>query len=263
VVALAWLDMVKSGVRFVGRCWQSVGTAMPLYESDSIILKTYPLAEADRIIVFFSRDYGKLRGVANGVKRTTSRFGASLEPLARSKVTFFQKENLELVRIRSSELISSPMKLFEDYDRAILAAHVADLVDRFLPDHEVHDAVFRLFSLARTKLVGGCPLDVVKCYFEVWMLRLAGVLPDMFTCSLCRRKLQRDESRRLLPGLTTLACDGCGAGKGTEVPTGTIAAFGWIMTTALDLDTSCCPETDSLNHIQQLNKVWMDRYFER
>ena len=128
---------------------------MPLHESDSIILKTYPLAEADRIVVFFSREYGKVRGVANGARRMKSRFGASLEPLAQSRLTFFRKENRDLVRIRSSELIDSPMKLFEDYDRAILASHVADLVDRFLPDHEVQDAVFRLFSLARRALVTG------------------------------------------------------------------------------------------------------------
>ena len=235
---------------------------MPLYESDSIILKTYPLAEADRIIVFFSRDHGKLRGVANGVKRTKSRFGASLEPLARSKVTFFQKETIELVRIRSSELVSSPMKLFEDYDRAILAAHVADLVDRFLPDHEVHDEVFRLFSLVRKNLEAGCPLEVVRCYFEVWMLRLAGVLPDMFTCSQCRRKLQNDESRVLLPGLKTLACEECASGRGTEVPPETTAALAWIMTTALDPNQSF-PGANGLEHVQQLCKFWIDSYFER
>ncbi len=150
---------------------------MPLHESDSIILKTYPLAEADRIVVFFSRDYGKIRGVANGVRRMKSRFGASLEPLALSRVTFFQKETIELVRIRSCELIDSPMKLFEDYDRAMMASHVADLVDRFLPEHEVQDAVFRLFGLVRQSLKVDCPLDLTRCYFEVWMLRLAGVSP--------------------------------------------------------------------------------------
>ena len=235
---------------------------MPLFESDSIILKTYPLAEADRIVVFFSRDYGKIRGVANGVRRLKSRFGASLEPLARSKVTFFQKETVELVRIRSSELIDSPMKLFEDYDRALLASHVADLVDRFLPDHEVQDAVFRLFGLARESLVAGCPLDLARSYFEVWMLKLAGVFPDVFRCSTCGKELGIEDARVFLSGLNQVACNGCGHGQGTEVPPETVAAFYWIMTRSLSTEDEP-PGVEGLQHVQQLNKIWIDRYFER
>ncbi len=235
---------------------------MPLFESDSIILKTYPLAEADRIVVFFSRDYGKIRGVANGVRRLKSRFGASLEPLARSKVTFFQKETVELVRIRSSELIDSPMKLFEDYDRALLASHVADLVDRFLPDHEVQDAVFRLFGLARESLVTGCPLDLARSYFEVWMLKLAGVFPDVFRCSKCGKELAMEDARVFLPGLNRLACNDCGHGQGTEVPPETVEAFYWIMTRSLSAEEKP-PRVEGLQHVQQLNKIWIERYFER
>src|SRR5213595_2654069 len=104
---------------------------MPLQESDAIILKTYPLGEADRIVAFFSREHGKVRGVANGARRMKNRFGASLEPLAHSHVMFFHKENRDLVRIQSADLLDSPMKLFQDYDRAVCAAHIIDLVDRF------------------------------------------------------------------------------------------------------------------------------------
>ncbi len=235
---------------------------MPLHESDSIILKTYPLAEADRIVVFFSRDYGKIRGVANGVRRMKSRFGASLEPLALSRVTFFQKETIELVRIRSCELIDSPMKLFEDYDRAMMASHVADLVDRFLPEHEVQDAVFRLFGLVRQSLKVDCPLDLTRCYFEVWMLRLAGVFPNFFRCSICAIQLGPDVSRVFLPGLTSLACHRCGHDRGTEVPSDTVDALYWIMTKSLNTEESR-PSVVGLQHMQQLNKIWIEHYFER
>lgn len=238
---------------------------MPLHESDSIILKTYPLAEADRIVVFFSRDFGKLRGVANGVRKPGSRFGASLEPLARSRVQFFQKETVDLVRIRATHLIDSPMKLFEDYDRAMLASHVADLVDRFLPDHEAQDAVFRLFSLVRECLTTGCPEDLARGYFEVWMLRLAGILPDLFTCSRCRRRLDRSEPRFLLSGLTKIACGRCGGSEGTEVPEETIGILEWMLRNPLDRSTPDLAEAGrpGLEHLRQLNKLWIERYFER
>jgi DNA repair protein RecO (recombination protein O) len=237
---------------------------MPLHESDSIILKTYPLAEADRIVVFFSRDFGKLRGVANGVRKPGSRFGASLEPLARSRVQFFRREAADLVRIRATDLIDSPMRFFEDYERAVLAVHVADLVDRFLPEQEVQDPVFRLFGLVRDRLGAGCPQEMARCYFEVWMLRLAGVLPDLFVCSRCRRRLGPAEARVLLTGLTRISCLACAGGDGIEVPTETVEVLDWILRTPLDRTVPAFSGgTSGLDHMQQLNKLWIDRYFER
>lgn len=239
---------------------------MPLHESESIILKTYPLKESDRIVVFFSRDHGKLRGVANGVGKLKSRFGASLEPMAVSRVTFFQKENRELVRIQSTELIDSPMKVLVDYDRAMVAAHFADLVDRFMPDHDVEDAVFRLFSLARRSLAGTLPIDMVRCYFEVWMLRLAGVLPDVFVCAGCHRRLGAEEARVLEPGLTRVACDACARSVHSDpepMPTETVDALTWIMKTRLDDAGREAIRLAGLQHILQLNKLWIERFFEQ
>src|SRR5437764_14173373 len=108
---------------------------MPLLQSDSIILRTYPLGEADRIVAFFTRDHGKIRGVANGARKMKNRFGASLEPLAPSRIQFCEKENRALARIQSAEILDSPMKLFEDYDRAVCAGRLIARVDRFLPEH--------------------------------------------------------------------------------------------------------------------------------
>src|SRR5215831_508331 len=184
-------------------------SVMSLHQSDSIILKTYPLGEADRIVAFFSRDYGKLRGVANGARKMKNRFGASLEPLAHSRIQFFEKENRDLVRIQSADLLDSPMKLFQDYDRAVCAGHVIELVDRFLPEHEPQDAVFRLVRMTIRALEQGCPLEFAACYFEVWMLRLSGVLPDLFLCSVCTRSLEVNEQRFLAPGLQAVICGTC------------------------------------------------------
>src|SRR5690349_704630 len=133
-------------------------SSMALHQSDSIILKTYPLGEADRIVAFFSRDFGKLRGVANGARKMKNRFGASLEPLAHSRLQFFEKENRDLVRIQSADLLDSPMKLFQDYDRAVCAGHLVELVDRFLPEREPQDAVFRLVRMTVRALERDCPI---------------------------------------------------------------------------------------------------------
>src|SRR5215510_9249595 len=207
---------------------------MPLHQSDSIILKTYPLGEADRIVAFFSRDRGKMRGVANGARRMKNRFGASLEPLAHSRIQFFEKENRELVRIQSADLLDSPMKLFEDYDRAVCAAHLVELLDRFLPEHEPHDAVFRLVRMTVRALEQGCSIEFASCYFEVWMLRLAGVFPDLFFCSMCSRLLEIEDERFLAPGLQAVICGDCDHRSMTGILTEVVDLVHRILKSPLD-----------------------------
>jgi DNA repair protein RecO (recombination protein O) len=239
---------------------------MPVLASDAIILKTYPLGESDRIVAFFSREHGKVRGVANGARRMTNRFGASLEPLAHSRIVFAEKENRDLVRIQSADLLDSPMGLFTDYDRAVLAGHVIDLMDRFMPERQPHDAVFRLARMTAEALEGGRALDFVSCYFEVWMLRLAGGFPDLFTCSACAARLGPEGERFLAAGLETTICGACDHGAGVAVHPEASAALDWILRNRLDADSAPGAESGfarGTRNLQELNRYWIRHYFER
>src|SRR3954454_24446134 len=80
---------------------------MPLVETDSLVLKSYNLAEADRIVVLLTHDHGIVRGVAKGAKRLKSRFGSSLEPFTEVRASYFQKDNVELVSLQSADLVRS------------------------------------------------------------------------------------------------------------------------------------------------------------
>ena len=235
---------------------------MPLQESDAIILKTYPLGEADRIVAFFSREHGKVRGVANGARKMKNRFGASLEPLTHSRVQFFEKENRDLVRIQSAEILDSSMALFTDYDRAVFAGQVVDLTDRFLPEHQPHDAVFRLVRMMLQAVKDDCPLDLASCYFEVWMLRLAGVFPDLFRCAACSRPLDTAEERHLARGLQSVLCAGCDHGGGVAVLAEVAEVLHWILKNRLE---GARPEgyERGAKNLRELNQYWIRNYFER
>jgi DNA repair protein RecO (recombination protein O) len=239
---------------------------MPFHQSDSIILKTYPLGEADRIVAFFSRDRGKMRGVANGARKMKNRFGASLEPLAHSRIQFFEKENRDLVRIQSADLLDSPMKLFEDYDRAVCAGRLVELVDRFLPEHEPQDAVFRLVRMTVRALEQGCPLDLAACYFEVWMLRLSGVFPDLFVCSGCGRRLDLGDERFLAPGLQAVICGNCDHQRATGILGEVVEIVHWILKNQLlpSPDASHRPlpagEAKAIQNLNELNQYWIRHY---
>jgi DNA repair protein RecO (recombination protein O) len=235
---------------------------MPLHQSDSIILKTYPLGEADRIVAFFSRDRGKMRGVANGARKMKNRFGASLEPLAHSRIQFFEKENRDLVRIQSADLLDSSMKLFEDYDRAVCAARIVELVDRFLPEHEPQDAVFRLVRMTVQALEQGCRLDFAACYFEVWMLRLSGVFPDLFVCSMCARRLELADERFLAPGLQAVICSDCDHRSAAGILGEVVELVYWIMKNTLGPSPNALPggEAKAIQNLNELNQYWIRHY---
>jgi DNA repair protein RecO (recombination protein O) len=234
---------------------------MSLHQSDSIILKTYPLGEADRIVAFFSRDYGKLRGVANGARKMKNRFGASLEPLAHSRIQFFEKENRDLVRIQSADLLDSPMKLFADYDRAVCAGRLIELIDRFLPEHEPQDAVFRLARMTVRALEQGCPIEFAACYFEVWMLRLAGVFPDLFVCSSCSKQLQLEDARFLAPGLQAVICGECDHRSATGILIEVVELVHRILKSPLDTDGGGYDR--AVSNLHELNQYWIRHYSER
>ena len=84
---------------------------MPLYTADALVLRTYKLGEADRIVVFLTRDRGKKRGVAKGARRPRSRFTGALEPLTEVSVAYFEKERRELVGLNYAETRRSPLAL--------------------------------------------------------------------------------------------------------------------------------------------------------
>src|SRR5688572_28890332 len=86
-----------------------MGVRMPLYSADALILRTYKLGEADRIVVFLTRDRGKKRGVAKGARRTKSNFAGALEPLTHVRVAYFEKEQRELVNLNYSEASRSAL----------------------------------------------------------------------------------------------------------------------------------------------------------
>jgi DNA repair protein RecO (recombination protein O) len=161
---------------------------MPLKESEAIVLRTYPFREADLLVTLFTRSEGKVRGVARAAKKSRRRFGGALEPLTYVKVTFEDREGAELARLDACEVIESPLSADVSYPRAVALAHVAELLDELLPDREANDAVFRL-ALSVIAQLRDREFWLPVTYFELWMARLMGYLPDLSACVGCGRSL--------------------------------------------------------------------------
>ena len=149
---------------------------MPLYSADALILRTYKLAEADRIVVFLTRDRGKKRGVAKGARRPKSKFVGALEPLTHVHVAYFEKERRELVSLNYSEPSRSALSC-GTIEALGCAAYFAELIDEWAAESHEDERLFRLGVSMVDALAAGVPHELLARYFEFWLLSLQGVYP--------------------------------------------------------------------------------------
>ena len=166
---------------------------MPQKQSEAIVLRTYPLHEADLLVTFFTRAEGKVKGVAKSAKKSKRRFGGALEPLTQVRVYYDDREKRELARIDSCDVLQSPLAGTVDYGRAAALAHVAEVVDELLPDREVNDAVYRLTSSVLANMKAGA-IWMPLTYFDLWMTRLTGFLPELHVCVQCGAALDGEKA---------------------------------------------------------------------
>src|SRR5437868_9056889 len=120
---------------------------MPLHTTQAFILRTYALAEADKVCVFLTRDAGKVRGVAHGARKMKSRFGSALELLTEVVLTYYFKEGRELVSISNCDILQSSFYIASrDVETAGALAYLSELLSEFLPDNEPNERLFRLIK---------------------------------------------------------------------------------------------------------------------
>ncbi len=157
---------------------------MALRESEAIVLRCYPFREADLLVTLFTRVEGKVRGVARSAKKSKRRFGGALEPLTYVRAFYDVRERQELARLDSCEVLESPMASEVSYARAVALGHIAELLDELLPDREANDAIFRL-TLSVLHVLTGPDVWMPITYFDLWLTRLVGFLPELTECTVC------------------------------------------------------------------------------
>jgi DNA repair protein RecO (recombination protein O) len=150
---------------------------VPLYTAEALILRTYKLGDADRIVVFLTRDRGKKRGVAKGARRQRSRFTGALEPLTDVRVAYFERERRELVGLNYAEMVRSPLGL-PPTDALGYVSYFAELLDEWAQDADADERLYRLGVSMLDALAAGAPVEPLARYFECWLLRLQGLYPE-------------------------------------------------------------------------------------
>lgn len=186
---------------------------MGLVETEALVLKSFGLSEADKIVVFLTQDKGLVRGVAKGAKRLKSRFGGSLEPFSIVRLSYFQKDERELVSIRDCEIIKT---LFVNASNPVIFqkfAYIVDILNEFSPPSDPNERLFRMarvcFETINENLQN---LEQIIVYFEIWLLKLGGYLPSWEKCNICKREFNSIEPTNLQTNFH-LVCQKCQSNK--------------------------------------------------
>ena len=158
---------------------------MPARETEAIILKTFSLGEADRLVSFFGRSSGRMRGVAAGARRLKNRYGSTLEVLSHVQLWYVERETRDLVRIQQCELLESFHKAQSDYALSTGLAVVSEIAEQVLPEHETAEAMFRLLLLTVREIERAGSWQLPLAYFAFWTVRLGGYLPQFDRCAKC------------------------------------------------------------------------------
>ncbi len=174
---------------------------MSVLTSEAVVLRTWPLRESDLIVSFFTRDYGRMKGVAKSALKSRKRFGGALEPMTQARAWFAERPRQELVRLDQLEIVRSPLSGPVDHVRLAVLSFFAELIDEALPEHDPQETVFRLLVSVLEQTIAvqqGAATELAQpwmplTYFSLWMTRLMGLLPDLSRCTACGEALHAAE----------------------------------------------------------------------
>lgn len=153
-----------------------------IHRDEGIVLRTYKLGEADRIVVFLTKARGKVRAVAKGVRKTKSKFGSRLEPMSHCMLQFYEGRELDIVT--QAESIDNFRAVREDLDRIGRGVSMLEVADQLAQEGEVNPQLYRmLLGALRTLETSASPLVTPAFYWKV--LALEGYRPEVETCVQC------------------------------------------------------------------------------
>jgi DNA repair protein RecO (recombination protein O) len=161
------------------------------HHGEAIVLRTWPFHEADLLVSLFTRDQGKVKGVARHAMKSRRRFGGALEPATQVRAHYTERPKQELVRLDSFEILWSPLSAPVDTLRLAGLQLVVEVLEEAMPDLAADDNIFRLAVTVLGAMDAGA-IYLPVTYFCLWMCRLMGWMPELGHCAACGLDLRGD-----------------------------------------------------------------------
>jgi DNA repair protein RecO (recombination protein O) len=160
------------------------------YKTDAVILNTFDYGESDRIITFYTEEYGKLKGIAKGARRSRRRFVGNLEPLSLVRFLFFYNPKSELERVEDSQLIDGFLSLKGNIERLSAGSYLLELTSETTREGQANPALFELLTgFLRLLDSEGTSVPLLR-FFEIKLLKIVGIMPCLESCVVCKEGLK-------------------------------------------------------------------------
>jgi len=200
---------------------------MPQLSSQAIVLQTIDYGESDRIVSLYTRDFGRIRGIAKGAKRSRKRFGSSLEPFTHAEAFFVEKEARGLARLEQCRIIQSFPELARDIRRVVFGSYFLELVDTLTPEKEKHPEVFSLLLFFIELLRENDFREDLLRLFELRLFSLLGYQPQFNSCVACGDCFSLQGRYKFSIKRGGIVCSRCQGGLADLLPlsNGTIRIF--------------------------------------
>ncbi len=185
---------------------------MPLYKTNAIVIRSTNYGESDKIVTFLTKDFGKLKGIAKGARRSRKRFQNALGLFSHLRLVFFDKEGMGLVRADGCDILHSFPRIREDLKKIVYGNYYLELANEMAGEREGNLEVFELLLSFLSDLEEMEPQEEQLRLFEIRMLSLFGYRPNMGRCNVCKRDW---EDLKEIPGVFfslekgALVCETC------------------------------------------------------
>jgi DNA repair protein RecO (recombination protein O) len=188
------------------------------FKTTGFILRTLSYSESDLIVSFYSHDFGKLKGIAKGAKRSKKRFANVFEPFSLTDIIFTRKSRDTLAFIESCDIVDHYDTIRANMEKTLIASYFIDLTDHFSPEGKKNEDIFRLLQdflvlLGREKVS-----DSIVRFFEIRLLKLAGFEPALDHCVLCRTPVTNGNAYFFNAGRGGITCSACAKTQKYEQP---------------------------------------------
>ncbi|MBX3326092.1 MAG: DNA repair protein RecO [Nitrospira sp.] len=181
---------------------------MPLVKTTAIVLRSRKWGDADRIVTFYTRERGKIRGAARGARRLKSRFGAALEPFSLCRLNLYEKTGDSLFRISQVDLVRSSQKLLESLSLIDSAARMVNVVAAITPDGDPDPLLFDTLEQGLASLQESQDPTFMALLFQIRLLGVTGFRPQTDHCAACGKThfVGEPQFSPVAGGLVCLSC---------------------------------------------------------
>lgn len=197
------------------------------HKTTAIILNSLDYGESDRILSLYTGEFGKLKGIAKGARRSKKRFPNALEPFSLLHVIFSKRERDTLVLIENCDVINHHSGIRENLDKTLVSSYLIELTDKFTQEGKKDMALFQLLKNFLHMIDTGIHSEELIRFFEIRLLKLSGYEPVFDRCMLCNKPVSHEELYRFVPSKGGIKCKTCHQNSFDSFPVsvGTIKAL--------------------------------------